>query len=110
LSTLGESLSGSEKAEALADSLQTQFQPVTDTLVPALIEMVDVVLRSYFLTPTSKPDKVHGAIRGLKVSKVPSQNGIPNRAFKNFPQRAVSLLPPLQCSSPHPSLCGSTLE
>jgi len=59
--------------------------------------MVDVALRSYFLTPASepklsKPDDVHRAIRGLKVSKLLSQKGIPNRAFKHFPQRAVSLL------------------
>ena len=41
-------LSDSEKAEALADSLETQFQPVTDPSVPAVIEMVDVELGSYF--------------------------------------------------------------
>ena len=34
-----ESLSDSEKAEALAESLQTQFQPVTDPSVLAVIEM-----------------------------------------------------------------------
>jgi hypothetical protein len=42
----GTALSDSEKAEALADSLETQFQPVSDTSAPVLIEMVDVVLRS----------------------------------------------------------------
>ena len=56
-----------------------------------------MALRSYFLTlpsepKLSKPDDVHRAIRGLKFSKVPSQKGIPNRAFKHFPQRAVSIL------------------
>jgi hypothetical protein len=59
--------------------------------------MVDVVLRSYFLTPASEPkvttpDKVQEAIRGLKVSKALGPNGIPNRALKHLPQRAVSLL------------------
>jgi hypothetical protein len=59
--------------------------------------MVDVVLRSYFLTPTSEPklttpDEVQEAIRGLKVSKAPCPNGIPNRALKHLPQQAVSLL------------------
>ena len=42
----GIALSESEKAEALADNLETQFQPVTDHSVPAVIEMVDVGLRS----------------------------------------------------------------
>ena len=47
----GITLSDSETAEALADRLETPFQPVTDTSVPAVIEMVDVALRYYFLTP-----------------------------------------------------------
>jgi hypothetical protein len=93
----GIALSDSEKAEALADNLETQFQPVTDPSVPAVIEMVDVALRSYFLTPASEPklttpDEVHEAIRGLKVSKAPAPNGIRNRVLKHLPQRAVSLL------------------
>jgi hypothetical protein len=71
----GIALSDSEKAEALADNLETQFQPVNDPSVPAVIEMVDVTLRSYFLSPASEPqlttpDEVHEAIRGVKVSKV----------------------------------------
>jgi hypothetical protein len=43
---VGITLSDSEKAEALADSLETQFQPVTDPWAPAVIEMFDVALRS----------------------------------------------------------------
>jgi hypothetical protein len=59
--------------------------------------MVDVALRSYFLTPASEPklttpDEVQEAIRGLKDSKALGSNGIPNRALKHLPQRAVSLL------------------
>ena len=97
LVTPGESFSQTEKAEALADPLETQFQPVADPSVPAVIEMVDVALRSYFQTPASEPkltnpDEVHEAIRGLKVGKAPGPNGIPNRAWKHLPQRAVSLL------------------
>ena len=46
--------SDSEKAEALADSLASQFRPVSDPSVPAFIEMVDVALRSYFPTPASE--------------------------------------------------------
>lgn len=47
---------------------------MTDPSVPAFIEMVDVELRSYFLTPDSKPNltnpnDVHEAIRGLQVRR-----------------------------------------
>jgi hypothetical protein len=98
LVTPGEiAVSDSEKAEALADILETQFEPVADTSVPAVIEIIDVALRSYFQTPASepkltKPDEVHEAIRGLKVGNVPGPNGIKIRAFKHLPKRAVSLL------------------
>jgi len=59
--------------------------------------MVDVALSSYFLAPASEPnltnpDDVQDAIMGLKVSKAPGPNGIPNGALKHLPQRAVSLL------------------
>ena len=100
-------LSDSEKAEALADHLEAQFQPVTDPSVPAVIELVDVALRSRLIYPATEskltnPEEVQIAIRGLKVSKALGPNGIPNRALKHFPQRAVS-------SSPITSLlCGST--
>ena len=70
---------------------------MTNPSVPAVIETVDVVLRSYFLTPASEPqlttpDEVHEAISGLKVSKAPGPNGVPNRALKHLPKRMVSLL------------------
>jgi len=70
---------------------------VADPSVPAVIEIVDVALWSYFQTPASEPkltnpDEVHEAIRGLKVGKAPSSNGILNTALKHLPQRAVSLL------------------
>jgi hypothetical protein len=81
----GFGLLDSENAEALAGNLETQFQPVTDPSIPAVIEMVDLALRSYFVSPACEqhlttPDEVHGAIRGLKVSKAPGPNSIPNRA------------------------------
>jgi len=93
----GIALSDSEKAEDLADNLEAQFQPVTDPSVPAIIETVDVALVSYFFSPTSEPqlttpDEFHEAIRGLKVSKAPGPNGLPNRALKHLPKRAFSLL------------------
>jgi hypothetical protein len=97
VTTGGITLSDSEKAEALTDNLDTQFQPVTDISVPAVIEKVDLTLRSYFLTPASEPnsttpDEVHEAIKGLKVIKAPDLNGIPNRVLKHLRQRAVSFL------------------
>ena len=93
----GIALSDSEKAEALADNLEAQFQPVTDPSFPAVIEKDDVALRSYLMTPASEPkltnpEEVQEAIRGLNVGKAPGPNGIPNRALKHLPQRAVSLL------------------
>jgi len=51
----GVALTDSEKAEALADNLEAQFQSVTDPSVPAVIEMVDVALRSHFMSPASEP-------------------------------------------------------
>jgi hypothetical protein len=93
----GIAVSDSEKAEALADTLETQFQPVADPSVPAVIEMVDVALKSYFQVPASEPkltnpDEVHETITGLKDGKAPGPNGILNRALKHLPQQAVSLL------------------
>jgi hypothetical protein len=59
--------------------------------------MVDIALRSYFLTPArepklTNPEVVHETIRGFNVSKAPAPNGIPNTALKHFPQRALSVL------------------
>ena len=71
----GTALSGSEKAEALADSLKAQFRPVTASSFPAVIEMINVQLESYFKTPASEtiltdPDEVQTAIRGFTVGKL----------------------------------------
>jgi hypothetical protein len=87
----------SERAEALADSLETQFQPVTNPSVPAGIKMVDLSLRSHFMTPASEPklsnpEEVREAIRALKVSKAPGPNFNPNRAFKHLIQRELSMI------------------
>jgi hypothetical protein len=59
--------------------------------------MVDVALRSYFLTSASKlklttPEEVQEAIRGFKVRKASDPNGIPKRDIEQLPQRVVSLL------------------
>jgi len=88
-------LSDSEKAEALADSLEAQFQPFIVPSVPAVIETVDVALESYLQTLASEPkltnpDEFREAIRGLKLGKAPGPNGIPNRALKHLPMRRYS--------------------
>jgi hypothetical protein len=93
----GIALSDSEKPEAIADNLESQFQPVTDLSNPAVIEKDKMGLRSYFMVPAcepklTKPDEDQEAIRGLKVSKAPSPNGITKRALKHLPQRAVFFL------------------
>jgi hypothetical protein len=56
-----------------------------------------LALESYFQTPDSEPnvtnpDEVQEAIRGLKIGEAPGPNGIPNRALKHLPMRAVFLL------------------
>jgi len=61
------------------------------------IESVDMVLRSYLLSPASEPqlttpDEVQEAIRGLKLGKAPSPNDLANRALKPLPKRTVSFL------------------
>jgi hypothetical protein len=70
---------------------------VTVPSVTAFIEMIDLALRSYFLTPASEPkltnpDEVQEAIRSLKFGKAPGPIDIPNMALKHLPERAVYLL------------------
>jgi len=71
--------------------MDSQFQPVTNLSVQDDIEMVGVALRSYILSPAIEPpvkhpDEVHETIRGLKVSKAPDTNGLPNNALKHRPK------------------------
>ena len=102
----GIALSESEKTETLAENLEAQFQPVTDPSVPAVIETVDLALRSYFFSPASvpqltTPNEVREATSGLKVSKAPGPNGIPNRALQHLTKRTVSLLARIFNAVPH---------
>jgi hypothetical protein len=71
-------LSDSEKAKALAHTLASQFQAVGDPSVSAVMYMVGVALRSYFLTPARKPkltnpDKVQKAIKVLMSARLLAQ-------------------------------------
>jgi hypothetical protein len=71
----GLALSYSKKAEALADSLEAQFQPVDYQSDPTFTETVEMEMRAYKYTPASEPtlttpSEVIKAIKGLKVGKV----------------------------------------
>jgi hypothetical protein len=66
----GIALSDSEKIDTLVDSREANIQLVTAPPILAVIEMVDVAQRSYFMTPASvpkwtDPDEVQEAIRDL---------------------------------------------
>jgi hypothetical protein len=89
---------------------------VADPSVPAVIETVDVALKSYFQAPANEPKltnphEVHDAMRGLKFAKAPGLNGIPNRALKHLSQRAVLLVQIFNAIflTHHFFPCGSTL-
>ena len=82
--------SDSDTAEALANSLVAQIQPITVSSVAIVTEIINVSPISYFLAPASEPklktpDEVHEAIRRLKVAGAPSSNCIPNRALHLLP-------------------------
>jgi hypothetical protein len=93
----GLALSDSEGAEALADRLEAQFQPVDDPSDPTFTERVDMEMRAYEYEPASEPTlttplEVIKAIKGLKVGKKPGPNGIPNRVLRLLPKRAITFL------------------
>jgi hypothetical protein len=52
----GTAVSDSEKAEALADNLESQFQPVNDPSDPAVIEKVTEALQAHYYAPASETD------------------------------------------------------
>ena len=83
---------------------------MTDPSFPAVIEMVEVGMKTHYLTPASEPRltnpvEVQEAVRGLNDGKAPDANDIPKRALKHLPQREVpNSGPDFQCGSLHPSL------
>jgi hypothetical protein len=93
----GLAVSESERAEALADSLEAQFQPVDDPSDPAFTEMVDVTMRAYEYAPASEPtlttpSGVLKAIKGLKDGMAPGPNGIPNRVLRHLSKLVKTFL------------------
>jgi hypothetical protein len=90
-------LSDPEKAEALADRLESQFQPVNAPSDPEDIEKFTEALQAYTYAPANEPKLTNpmedqDAFRGVKFGKAPGSNGLPNRALNHLPQRAISLL------------------
>jgi hypothetical protein len=90
----GLALSDSVKAEALADSLEAQFQPVEDPSDPAFTEGVHMEVRAYEYAPASEPTlTTHSdVINGIKVGKAPGPNVIRNRVLCHLPKRAITFL------------------
>jgi hypothetical protein len=85
------------ETDALADSLEAQFQPVNDPSVPAVVKMVSEAMRAYEYAPASEPkltspSEVLQAIRGLRDGKAPGRNGIRNRVLRHLPKRAFTFL------------------
>jgi hypothetical protein len=70
---------------------------VNDPSSPAVIEVVNEAMRAYEYAPVSEPkltspSDVLEAIKGLKVGKAPGPNGVPNRALRYLPKRAITFL------------------
>jgi hypothetical protein len=77
----GIALSDSEMPEALAEGLETHFQPVNDPLEPIVNENVNKAMRAYFFTLATEPKltnfvEIQDVILGLKVGNAPGPNGI----------------------------------
>jgi hypothetical protein len=95
--SVGLALSDSEKAEALVDSLEAQFQPANDPSDPAVIEVVNEAMRAYEYAAASEPkltspSEVLQAMKCLKFVKAPGPNVIPNRVLRHLPKRAMIFL------------------
>jgi hypothetical protein len=93
----GLTLTDSEKAEALVDSLEARFQPVNYPSLPVVIEAGDKAMRAYEYAPASEPkltspSEVQEVIKGLKGGKGPGPNGVPNRALKHLPKRPINFI------------------
>jgi hypothetical protein len=87
----------SEKVKALTDSLVAHFQPVSDPSSPAVFEVVNEAMRAYEYAPErepklTSPSEVLETIKGFMVGKAPGPNGVPNRALRHLPKRAITFL------------------
>jgi hypothetical protein len=73
----GLAFSDSEKAEALADSLEAQFQPVNDPSDPAVIEMVNEAMQAYEYAPASEPKLTSPSEVQQAIRQIHEDLGIP---------------------------------
>jgi hypothetical protein len=88
----GLALSDYEKAEARADSLEAQFQPVYDPSPTAVIEMFNEAMRAYEYAPASEPkltipSEVQKAIKGLKFLQGYGPERHPEQGVETSPQK-----------------------
>jgi hypothetical protein len=70
---------------------------VNDPSSLAVIEVVNEAMRAYEYDPASEPkltspSEVLEATKGLKVGKAPGPNGVPNKALRYLPNRAITFL------------------
>jgi hypothetical protein len=70
---------------------------VTDPSVPAVIQIVDVGLRSCFMAPASEPkltnpENFQKAVRNLRVGRTKGPNRTPEQGFEASPK--ASGIPP----------------
>jgi hypothetical protein len=70
---------------------------VNDPSSPAVIEVVNEAMRAYEYAPErepklTSPSEVLEAIKGLKVGMAPGPNGVPNRALRHLPKKAITFL------------------
>jgi len=83
---------------------------MADPSFPAVIEMFDVALRSYFQTPASEPkltnpDEVQKAIGGFKVGKVSGPKRYTEQSLEaSSPASGIFSGPDLRLNPSHPSL------
>jgi hypothetical protein len=84
-------LSDSEKAKVMADSLEDQFQPVDDPSDLEFIEIVYEAVRAYKYAPSSNLSKVLQALKWLKYGKAPGPKGVPNRVLQTSTQARSNL-------------------
>ncbi len=89
--------SNEEKAELLANVLESQFQPVEES--PPLSHVVEVQLTvtAALHAPADEPSftteaEVAAAIAELKAKKAPGPDGITNDVLTKMPQQAIVFL------------------
>jgi hypothetical protein len=91
----GLALSDSEKAEALADSLEAQFQPINHPPVPVFIEVVNEAMRACSFDTArepklTNPTEVQDAILGLKFGNAAGPDGRHSHVLSASVARQIS--------------------